>query len=192
VGKVFMEITMSVDGFSAGPNVDIAHPLGIDGERLHDWMFKNPDSNDRKVMNEMFASTGSFIMGRRTFDLGEGRWGEEGAFRVPCFVLTHRGRAPVSKGPTTFTFVTDGIVSALEKAKAAARDEDVCVMGGANVTQQYLKAGLVEEIRLHIATVLLGSGTRLFENVDSQPVNLERTRVITSPLATHLNFRVIK
>ena len=190
MGKVFVDITMSLDGFVAAAGVDLAHPLGRDGDRLHDWIFSNPDTTDRMLVQELFLSTGAFVMGRRTFDVGERYWGDDGTFHAPCFVLTHREHPPVVRGPTTFTFVTEGIVSALEKAQAASGKKDVCVMGGAEIVQQSLKEGLVDEIRLHIANLLLGTGTRLFDEIDSGPLRLLRTRVMSSPLATHFNFRL--
>ncbi len=196
LGKVVVNITMSLDGFIAAPNVDLERPLGDGGERLHYWAFGDGSAPasavDQDVAGEMFASTGAFLIGRRTFDVGEGRWGDDGAFGMPCFVLTHRRREALRKGPTTFTFVTDGIESALAQARAAARHRDVCVMGGAAIAQQYLKARLVDELNIHLAPVLLGAGTRLFEQLGAARIELERTRVIASPGATHLRFRVVK
>lgn len=194
MGKVVLDITMSLDGFVAAPNVSLEHPLGEGGLRLHDWLFRGGSTfgRDRQVADELFAMTGAFVLGRRTFDVGEGPWGDDGAFGRPCFVLTHRGRRPLVKGPTTFTFVLDGIASALRQAQAAAGDKAVCVMGGAQVAQQYLDAGLVDELRLHVATVLLGSGTRLFEHVATSRIALETTRVVESPFATHLDLRVAR
>ena len=140
----------------------------------------------------MFAPTGAFIMGRRTFEVGEQPWGDDGAFGMPCFVLTHRSSAKLVKGPTTFAFVSEGIGKCLEQARVAAGGKDVCIMGGAGAAQQYLKAGLVDEIRIHLSPVLLGQGTRLFDNIRRELVTLERTRVTESPFATHLNFRVVR
>jgi dihydrofolate reductase len=195
MGKVFLDITMSLDGFVAAPNVDIARPMGDGGMCLHNWLFGDGTISatriDREVADEVFAlTTGAFVIGRRMFDVGEGPWGEDGAFGKPCFVLTHRGKDKLVKGATTFSFVTDGIESALEQAKAAADGKNVFVMGGANIAQQYLKAGLVDEMRIHVAPVLLGAGTRLFDNINAQQIKLETTRVLESPLATHLNFRI--
>lgn len=195
-GKVVVNITMSLDGFIAAPNVDLERPLGDGGERLHYWAFGDgstpASAADREVAGELFTSTGAFLIGRRTFDVGEGPWGEDGAFGRPCFVLTHRGRELLRRGPTTFTFVTDGIESALAQARAAAGDRDVCVMGGAGIAQQYLAAGLIDELHLHLAPVLLGAGTRLFEPLGAERIELECTRLIASPGATHLRFRVVK
>jgi dihydrofolate reductase len=132
-------------------------------------------------------------MGRRMFALGEGPWGDDPPFHMPVFVLTHESREPVIKeGGTTFTFVTDGIESALEQAKAAAGDRDVSVARGANVIQQYLKAGLLDEIQIHLVPVLLGEGIRLFDRMGRRPIELESTRMIESPEVTHLRYRVVK
>ena len=118
--------------------------------------------------------------------------GDDGAFGMPCFVLTHRSKAKLVKGPTSFTFFTEGIGKCLERARAAAGGKDVCIMGGASAAQQYLSAGLVEELRIHLAPCLLGQGTRLFDGIGTEPVRLEPTRVMESPFATHLNFRVVR
>jgi dihydrofolate reductase len=142
-------------------------------------------------------------MGRRMFSGGQGAWeddpnadgwwGDDPPFRHPVFILTHQPREPVTKqGGTTFTFVTDGIESALEQAQAAAADKDVAVGGGANVAQQYLRAGLLDELQIHLVPVLLGSGVRLFEHLSSEQVELEGTRVVESRAVTHLRYRVVK
>ncbi|WP_067174661.1 dihydrofolate reductase family protein [Microtetraspora niveoalba] len=191
MGKLILEMTMSLDGLTAAPKVSVDHPLGEDGERLHGWLGidGSPVSEtDREISAEMFTDTGAFIFGRRTFDVGEGPWGDDGTFGMPCFVVTNRPREQLVKGRTTFTFVTDGIESALEQARAAAGDKDVIVIGGAEVARQYLAAGLIDEVRIHLMPVLLGAGTRLF---DSGPrLQLERTRLVESPAVTHLTFRV--
>jgi dihydrofolate reductase len=196
MGTVFFEITMSLDGFIAGPDVDIEEPMGKRGEVLHEWLFGDgthaPTEGDRQVADEMFALTGAFVLGRRTFDVGEKPWGSDGAFGTPCFVVTHRARDVLVKGPTTFTFVTGGIESALRQAQAAAGDKDVCVMGGAAVARQFLAAGLLDELRIDLAPVLLGAGTRLFADSVATQIRLESTRLIESPFATHLRFRVVR
>lgn len=196
MGKVVLEMTMSLDGFVAAPNVDVARPMGDGGMCLHYWLFGDgtvsPTRIDREAADEVFKSTGAFVIGRRMFDVGEGQWGEDGAFGMPCFVLTHRHKEKLVRGATTFTFVTDGIHSTLEQAKAVADDKNVMVMGGPNIAQQYLKAGLVDEMRIHVAPVLLGAGTRLFDNISVQQIKLETTRVMESPFATHLTFRIVK
>lgn len=195
MGCVRAEITMSLDGFVAAPGVSQEHPLGVGGERLHDWLFegaRDPDGPDRRAADEFFALTGAFVLGRRTFDLGEGPWGEDGAFGRPCFVLTSRARETLVRGPTSFTFVTDGAVSALAQARAAAGERDVCVMGGATAIQEFLCLGLLDELHIHIAPILLGGGTRLFDGGGLVTATLERTWIRESPYATHLRFVVRK
>ena len=194
MGQVVLEITMSVDDFAAGPDVGRALPMGEGGERIHAWLGGGAGSEsaaEGAVANETFASTGAFVMGRRTFDVGEEPWGDDDTLGVPCFVVTHRQREQLVKGPTTFTFVTDGVESAVDQARTAAGDQDVVVMGGADIAQQSLRAGLLDEMRLHLAPVLLGAGTRLFDNLGGEHIELERTSVIESPFAMHLKFRVV-
>jgi dihydrofolate reductase len=215
MGKLKFEITMSVDGFITGPNPGLEHPLGEGGERLHEWAyglraFREPHGEsggetgpDNDLLEESFKANGAVIMGRRMFSGGSGPWGEDPnadawwgddpPFHVPVFVLTHHPRETMEmKGGTTFIFVTDGIGSALEQAQAAAGDQDVGIGGGANVAQQYLKAGLLDEMLIHIAPVMMGDGVRLFEgHVDGQ-LQLERTQVVDSPAVTHLRYRVAR
>jgi dihydrofolate reductase len=186
-GKVFLHLSMSLDGFAAGPNIGPEHPLGEGGERLHAWMADDPE-----IAGEFFAGTGAFVLGRRMFDVGIDLWGEDGAFGMPCFVLTHRARETLRRGPTTFTFVADGIESALTQARAAAGGKSIGVGGGPTLARQYLAAGLIDEIRLQLIPVLLGAGTRLFEQIGTAPIELEQTRLIATPAATHLRYRVIK
>jgi dihydrofolate reductase len=196
MGNVFVEISMSMDGFVTGENLTQEHPFGHIGERLHTWMSGDddgkPTEEDREAAEQMFRGTGAFLIGRRTFDLGEEPWGDDGAFGKPSFVVTNRERAQLVKGPTTFTFVTDGIESALAQAKAAAGDADVCVMGGANLAQQYLGAGLVDELRLHLIPVVVGAGARLFDQLGNYPLELTPTSTVQTRLATHLRYRVAR
>jgi dihydrofolate reductase len=212
---LIFDISMSLDGFVAGPNMSRDKGLGDRGDRLHEWAFATSafreshggsggESNvDSEILDEMLSSPGASIMGRRMFGGGEGPWGSDPAwgdwegwwgdeppFHKPVFVLTHHEREPLTKGETTFTFVTDGIESALEQARAAAGDKDVALGGGASVAQQYLNAGLLDELRIHLAPVFLGDGVRLFENVDADRVGLECTRVVESPAVTHLTYSV--
>jgi dihydrofolate reductase len=150
-------------------------------------------NRDHEVVEEANARVGAFVMGRRMFDEGEVGWPDPPPFRAPVFVLTNDAREPwVRQGGTTFTFVTDGIERALEQARAAAGGKDVRIAGGANVIQQYLSAGLVDEIQIHLAPVLLGDGVRLFDGIDPKGIQLERSRVIDSPRVTHLKYRVVK
>jgi dihydrofolate reductase len=211
--KLRFEITISLDGFTTGPDPGFEHGLGIGGERLHEWIFGlrswrdshgNPGGEtgpDDDLVRESFAANGAIIMGRRMFSGGSGPWeedpnadawwGDDPPFHMPVFVLTHHPRETVTKeGGTTFTFVTEGIEAALEQAQVAAGDKDVGIAGGASVAQQYLKAGLLDEMLLHVAPVLMGDGVRLFENhLDDAQVELDCTQVIQSPAVNHLRYR---
>jgi dihydrofolate reductase len=157
-------------------------------------------NTDDGIVAESVRSTGAVVMGRRMYSGGEGAWeddpradgwwGEDPPFRVPVFILTHHRRPPVEKqGGTTFTFVTDGIEAALEQARAAAGTGDVLIAGGAEIVQQYLTAGLVDDVQIHLAPVLLGGGTRLFAADGAGPARLEAVRVVASDAVTHLRFR---
>ena len=213
MGKLKLDISMSLDGFVAGPNATLEEPLGVGGEQLHEWIFglkawREPhgleggeEGPDDDVVREGLQRNGAVIMGRRMFSNGsgpweddpkaDGWWGDDPPFHVPVFILTHHARETVPKeGGTTFTFVTDGIESALDQARTAAGDEDILVAGGAQAAQQYLKAGLLEEIMLHVAPVLLGGGVRLFEGVGPDDAKLELAEVIESPRVTHIRYRV--
>jgi dihydrofolate reductase len=213
--RLTLDISMSLDGFIAGPNPTLEQPLGEGGERLHEWVlslasWRKPHGldggetgPDDEVMTESIERTGAVVMGRRMFSGGRGPWeddpnadawwGDNPPFHVPVFVLTHHPREPVVKeGGTTFTFVTDGIEAALEQARAAAGDKDVALAGGANVVQQYLKAGLLEELQIHLVPLLLGGGVRLFDDLGPDQIELEATRVIESPSVAHLRFRVVR
>ena len=192
MGNVTANMSMSLDGFIAGPNVGVKNGLGDGGERLHEWMFP-PKGNYQQVAAEMFKNVGAVIMGRQMFNTGEEPWGDDPPFHMPVFVLTHKPRGKLIKeGGTLFTFVTDGIESALKQARAVAGDKDVLVAGGANADQQYLKAGLLDEIEIHLIPILLGDGIRLFDDPDGNQIELERTSVTESPEVTHFRFRVVK
>lgn len=215
MGKLAVDISMSLDGFVAGPNPTLERPLGDGGEGLHEWAFalaswREPhglpggETNaSTEVVEESLEATGAVVMGRLMFSGGEGPWdddpnadgwwGDDPPFHVPVFVLTHHARETVTKnGGTTFTFVTEGIEAALEQARAAAGDKDVFVGGGASVVQQYLEAGLLEELQIDLAPVLLGSGTRLFDGLGAAQPALELIRVVESPAVTHLKYRVVR
>jgi dihydrofolate reductase len=192
VGKVTVNMSMSLDGFIAGPNVSVQNPLGDNGQRLHEWMFP-PKGNYVEIAKGMFNDVGAIIMGRQMFNTGEEPWGDTPPFHMPVFVLTHEPKEQlVKQGGTTFRFVTDGIESALRQAKAAAGDQDIMVAGGANAVQQYFKAGLLDEIRIHLVPILLGQGVPLFERNGTGPTELERTEVVDSSEVTHLAFRIAK
>lgn len=188
MGKVTLQISISVDGFATGANIGHAHPLGEHGERLHDWMFDGATDTDRKISADIFADAGAFILGKRMFDVGIDLWGDDGAFGMPCFVLTHQPTSALVKGPTTFTFVNDGIESALEQAQAVAGAKNIVIGGGPTLAQQYLKTDLIDDLYIHIAPVLLGAGTRLFDNLGSYPRQLQIANVITTPNATHIHY----
>ena len=193
MGKVIAHISMSLDGFVTGPDVRVEHPMGVGGERLHQWLFANPgDPRDAQVAGEMFAPalTGAVIMGRRTFDVGIGLWGDDGTFQLPCFVVTHRPGDMLSRGPTSFTFVTAGVHDALARARTVAGSRAVNIMGAAMI-QQVLHAGQLDEVQINLIPVLLGAGTRLFESFTTEKIELERTRIVESPSATHLTYRII-
>jgi dihydrofolate reductase len=197
--KVVAGITMSLDGYISGPNDGPGAGLGEGGERLHYWVFGgpwtydgergSPAAVDQQYLDEVFGSGGAWIVGRTMHDVVDG-WGEDPGFGVPVFVVTHRPHDTLVKGDTSFEFVTGGIADALERARAAAGEKNVIVMGGADLLRQYLEAGLVDELTLTIAPVLLAGGKRLFEGVARTDLGFERTAVIESPFATHLRFGV--
>lgn len=187
MGLVEVDISMSVDGFITGPN-ETGAGLGDGGEILHAWFWQDPE-RERLADDALFATSGAVVTSRKIFDGTDG-WGESGFYRMPVFVLTHQPEDPIVKGETTFTFVTDGIESAIAQARAAAGDKKVHIMGGATVVQQALNAGLVDSLHLHVAPVVLGAGTRLFDNLAAS-IELERTEVVESAFATHLRFRVL-
>jgi dihydrofolate reductase len=193
MSKVISGISMSLDGYVTGPNVTREQQLGDGGQVLHRWLHE-PDPRDTELMAEMGNDAGAILMGRLSYNLaeGDGGWGDGGpAGPLPCFVLTHNPPDPDTvRAPSVFTFVTDGIHSAVDQAKAAAGDKVVGVHG-ASAAQQCLAAGLLDEIQLSLAPVLLGSGTRLFEHLDGR-FQLECTKVIDTPNATHLRFTVIR
>jgi dihydrofolate reductase len=200
-GRVICDITISADGYSAGLNQTEERPFGDDGsdgsgDKLHAWMFDTPEEN-RAEVDQMTAAK-AFIMGRNMFGpvRGEwdrqwnGWWGDDPPFHAPVFVLTHHAREPQPMdGGTTYYFVTDGIESALAQARAAARDGDVAIQGGATTINQYLAAGLTDELRLHIVPLTLGDGTRLFEGVPSLKLEQVESRAASS--VTHVTYRVL-
>ncbi|GAA4587340.1 dihydrofolate reductase family protein [Planotetraspora phitsanulokensis] len=200
MSTVFVSMSMSLDGYIAGPNARPGNPLGDGGERIHTWMYETATFRERlrfgtggetgpddDIVRHTFDRIGANIMGRRMFDEGEVAWPEEAPFGTPVFVVTNHAREPwVRKGGTTFFFVTDGIESALAQAKAAAGDKDVRISGGADVVRQYLSAGLVDELDIDLAPVLLGAGNRLFEGVTGD------VRLRTEGRVAHLKYRVAK
>jgi dihydrofolate reductase len=214
MGKLRFNITMTLDGYVAGPRQSVENPLGEGGLRIHDWAVKlksfreihgesggETGTND-DVLREAFENVGATIMGRNMFGGGPGPWGDESwrgwwgddpPYHTPVFVLTHHARKPlVMQGGTTFVFVTDGIESALRQARKAAGGKDILLGGGANIAQQYLAAGLIDEIELHVVPLLLHGGARLFENLRDSEVKLEPLRTVDGPGVTHLKYRVVK
>ena len=202
MGLILLNMSMSLDGFIAGPDIDVDRPMGDGGERLHQWLFQgdsdravaadgnSPDGVDAQVALEFSTATGAVVIGKRMFDVGVGLWGDT-PFPVPSFVLTHEAREPLVMKSAVFTFVTDGIDSAVRQAQAVAGDKDVLVMGGAGIAQECLRAGILDEIQIQLVPVLLGAGTRLFDHLSPNHIELERTRLIESPHVTHLRFRVV-
>lgn len=207
--KLRFEISISLDGYVAGPNQSEEHPLGEGGEQLHEWVVKlaawreahgreGGDVNaSSPLMEESQSGVGAVIMGRNMFGGGPGPWGEdpwrgwwgdEPPFHMPVFVLTHHEREPLILGETTFTFVTDGIESALEQAREAAGDQDITIGGGAEAARQYIAAGLVDQMQLNVVPILLGGGARLFEDGAGAGLDLEPVLVVDTPDVTHLRY----
>lgn len=191
MGKVIVSFTMSLDGFIAGPNISPEDAMGEGGERLHEWLFDGSSEVDRDMAREMPANIGAVILGKRTFDLGLPHWEDTPYPAAPSFVLTHEKRGPLKMKSAAFAFVNDGVESAVQQAKAAASEKDIVVMG-ANVAQQLLQAKLADEIVLQIAPVLLGRGTRLFDEIGGETIELKNTRAIQSPLVTHLRYQILQ
>ena len=215
MSKLIFEISTSVDGYVAGPNPSLEHPLGVGGEALHDWAFRlkpwmeshgregGEEGPEADLVQEWIDRTGATIMGRKMFSGGEGSWeddskrdgwwGAEPPFHHPVFVLTHHEReSQEMEGGTTFHFVTDGIEAALERAREAAGGKDVKIAGGAQAGQQYLDAGLVDEMMIHVAPIVLGGGERLFAEGAVSDLGVEVVRTLGSPHATHTEYRVVK
>jgi dihydrofolate reductase len=187
---VFAQTTMSLDGFAAGPDDSPEHPLGVGGMALHEWMFsKEPSPADKEFSSGLLADTGAVVIGRRMADLGIPLWGPNGAFGVPTFIVTHRPATPVVRGPTTFTYVTAGLPSAIASARKAAQGKSVAIAGGATVIREALTLGLLDELRLTLAPILLGRGRSLFHDLDL-PGKLFPVRAQHAPLATHLTYKV--
>jgi len=211
VSRLRFKISMSLDGFVAGPDQSVKDPLGIGGERLHEWVFpltvwrvthglEGGEVNESsRVVEQSVANIGATIMGRNMFgghpgpwDAGKpwtGWWGANPPFHHPVFVLTHHARPPLKlEGGTTFTFVSDGIEPALDRARQAAGGKDVSLAGGASAAQQYLVRGLVDEMEINLVPTLLGSGERLFDGVGDNFHGLDLVRTVAAPKVTHLKF----
>ncbi|MGC5013132.1 dihydrofolate reductase family protein [Streptosporangium sp. DT93] len=189
MATVEANISMSLDGFVTGPDLDRYPGLGEGGDALHAWV--GEDRSMDLAFGEERQLAGSVITSRRVYDDTDGWAAEDGFYRLPVFVVTHRPHDVVVKGETTFTFVTGGVEDAVKQAAEAAGDKAVHIMGGAGIVQQALAAGLVDELFVHVAPVLLNGGTRLFEHLGRQ-IRLERAEVIESRHATHLRYRVLR
>jgi dihydrofolate reductase len=205
MAKTLIDLSMSLDGFITGPNPTSENGFGGRGaEKLHDWYFNGetpsphndffkPLGPSAEVVEEMFATSGAMVIGRTFYDIVNGWGGNHPVRGVPIFVVTHHPPAPekVPQGATPFTFVTDGIESAIKQAKAAAGDKYIGI-AGANIAQQALKAGLIDEIYIHLVPILLGDGIRLFDQLGPNPLELEQIKVIEAPGVTHMRYRVVK
>lgn len=192
MGKVLLEMSMSLDGYVAGPDVSPEEPMGRGGELLHEWMFAGRSAAEsRSFAADHFSSVGALIVGRRMADLGIGPWGDEPVFHAPVFVVTHRpAETIVKRGGTSYTFVTEGIERALARAREAAESDDVQVNGGADIARQYLELGVIDDLRLHLVPLTLGAGTRLFAEGSSVSGRVRPVAADTDPLATHLTYAV--
>ncbi|MDQ6818708.1 MAG: dihydrofolate reductase family protein [Actinomycetota bacterium] len=211
MSSVTCHISISLDGFVAGPNQSLDNPIGEGGICLHEWAFQSASWHrqqgseggepgaDSDVIDEVVENVGAYIMGRNMFGGGHGSWDQEWSgwwgpdppYHTPVFVLTHHPRDPLPmQGGTTFVFVTDGIKAALDLAREAAGGKDVSIAGGASVVQQYLAAGLLDELYLHIVPVVLGAGERLLESVGDP--RLEPVKVVASPAVTHIKYRILR
>ena len=191
--KVIFVISMSLDGFITAANVSAEEPLGKGGERLHEWAMSPADDRNREILAQGISGAGAVIAGRRTYDDSMPWWGADGPSgpaRLPVFVVSHRAPEDTPTGGV-YTFV-DGIEAALAQAKAVAGGKNVSVMGGADIAQQFLRAGLIDEIQIHLVPVLFGGGMRLFERLGSEHIQLETLEVIETAAAIHLRFRVVK
>ena len=187
---VICDMSISLDGYVTGPNDNRENPFGDGAGMLHDWIFDAATDQDRAILQEMLDNCGAVVMGRKSFDKneGDGGWGDGGPVGdIPCFVVTHH--KPTTSYPAAYTFITDGVASAIMQAKHLAGDK-VVGLHGATVMQQALPLGLVDEIRVHVIPVLLGGGTPLFSTLHSA-ITLDRTTVQVTPAATHLGFRVV-
>jgi dihydrofolate reductase len=205
MSKIIFDSGISLDGFFAGDNRSPANPMGGVSGKIHQWMFKqkafwkhikmeggDESGEDSKLIDDVFARTGSYIMGKRMFEEGEVVWAED-LYEADVYVLTHEKREPwVQKGKTTFYFINDGIHSALEKARQSAKGMDIRIQGGADTIQQFLNAGLIDEFFIHMAPVFLGSGIRLFDKIDKDKYEIQIEEVVPSNLTTHLRYKLTK
>jgi dihydrofolate reductase len=192
MSKSILAFSMSLDGFIAGPDISAERAMGAGGERLHQWLFSDSLDHgvDAEMAKEISARVGAVVLGKRTFDVGLRHW-QDTPYPVPSFVLTHEARDKMAMKSADFIFVNDGIENAHRRATASAGGKDIIVMG-AHVAQQFLRVGLLDEICIQLVPVLLGAGSRLFDNIGGAQIELENTRTVASPLVTHLRYRVLK
>lgn len=215
MSRLRCHITISLDGCVAGPNQSADHPMGEGAERLHEWAFSlaawrqlhgmeggSEVNESTRILEESSANIGAGIMGRNMFGpagggpWGDGEWtgwwGDDPPYHCPVFVLTHHPRDPLRmRGGTTFHFVTDGVESALEQARDAAGGKDVRLWGGAQVVNEYLAAGLLNDLELHVVPILLGDGARLFADLGTAEVRFEQVRAVQAPGVTHLKYTIV-
>jgi dihydrofolate reductase len=192
MGKTIFDISMSLDGFITASNQTPEQPLGDGGQHLHDWAF-GADETNRQLLERAVEDLGAVICGRRTYNDSMPWWGADGPTglaRRPVFVVTHQAPARPAPG-SVYQFVTDGIKGALDQARAAAGDKDVTIMGGADLGRQFIAAGLVDEISIHVVPVLFGTGTRMFEDLHKGHVRLQPVDMLSTPSANHLRYRIL-
>lgn len=204
MSKIFFAVGTSMDGFIAGLHGGPKNPLGDGGTSIHKWLYQQKafhelldlgkggeTGKDNDILQDIISRTGASIMGKRMFVEGEANWPENAPFHTPVYVLTKEIREPwVRKGGTTFYFINDGIESALQKARQAAGNKDIRIAGGANVIQQFLNAGLVDDFTINYSPVMLEKGVRLFDNIDKDKFDIEIIEAINSALTTHLRYRL--
>jgi dihydrofolate reductase len=187
MGKVYADLAMSLDGYTTGPGDTVDQPMGHGGKQLHAWM---GDAGNSTVLAELGQGYGAVVIGRHMFDVGEAVWRSDPPFDQPVFVVTHRGRPSTTIGDAEYTFVTDGFAQALLRARAAAGERNVWICGGANVIQQALRAGALDELQVQVVPILLGGGKRLFDEGALAGVRLEQDRVLAGASVTHIRYRM--
>jgi len=192
MGLIYANLSMSLDGYIAGPNVTVENGMGDDGDRLHDWMFVGKSAEEASAyLADQLASVGAFVMGRTMLDVGIAPWGDDPVFHGPVFVVTHRPAEPIRKdGGTTYTFVTDGLEAALAMARAAADGRDIRIMGGAEIVRESLRAGVIDELRLDVVPILLGGGTPLFTGPEDRALELTADGSVDASGVAHLRCAV--
>ena len=188
MSTVFAEITMSLDGYVAGEDITIQQPMGYGGIRLHEWIFGKKTFADNKLVEEYMNESGAFIVGNRTYSTAiPDAWDNQSPFPCPAFVVCHQKPSQTVEG---FIYSTGSLEETLAEARRIASGKKVCIMGGASIIQQYLQAGLVEELNIHIAPLLLRRGVRLFDNIGRRSIGLEQVRVVDTPAAIHVKYSV--